>query len=165
MTFVASITTDALSGLLSSPTGVASRLLGRLPEPGSQMPAFPPPEIVVGNIALDLWERALGGRFPQIVVYCVRVENLLVEKFRTFSGAAHLVIEVRNSQDRLEGLESRTHIYSEAVLEVLEDARGEWRTGVYYCGKYEVKFEPVRHGGKNFVQVAKIMVPVEVHIA
>ncbi|MEZ5398297.1 MAG: hypothetical protein R2729_01430 [Bryobacteraceae bacterium] len=100
-----------------------------------------------------------------MVTYCERIQNQQNEKFRRFSGVVTMAVEVRNSQDRLEGLEERTHLYVESLLEVLEDCRGEWRPGVYYCGKYEVKYEPVKHGGKNFVHVATVTLPLDVNIA
>ncbi|MEZ5353032.1 MAG: hypothetical protein R2762_10385 [Bryobacteraceae bacterium] len=165
MSFVASMATEALTALITGGAGVAGRLIGRLEDTGAQLTLFPPPEVERGHFALDLWERARGARYPQMTVYCERIQNLQTEKFRRFSGVVQMAVEVRNSQDRIEGLEERTHLYVESLLEVLEDCRGEWRSGVYYCGKYEVKYEPVKHGGKNFVQVAKVMLPLEVNIA
>jgi hypothetical protein len=165
MAFVASMATAALAGIMGGSGGVATRLLGRLEEKGSEMALFPAPEIESGHFSIDLWEKARGGRYPQMTVYCERVQNLQTEKFRRFSGVVQMAVEVRNSQDRLEGLQERTHLYVEALLEILEDCRGEWRPGIYYCGKYEVKYEAVKHGGKNFVQVAKVTLPLEVNIA
>jgi hypothetical protein len=35
---------------------------------------------------------------------------------------------------------------------------------MYSSGQYEVKFEPVKPGGKRFLQVARITVPVQVNL-
>ena len=38
-------------------------------------------------------------------MYCEKIVNDLTEKFRTFSGTVQMAIELRHSQDRLEGLQ------------------------------------------------------------
>ena len=55
------------------------------------------------NVAADLAERSSTVKYPAVNVYCEKVVNQLTEKFRTFSGTAQMAIEVRHSQDRLEG--------------------------------------------------------------
>jgi hypothetical protein len=37
-------------------------------------------------------------------VYCEKIVNDLKEKFQTFSGRVQMAIELRQSQDRLEGI-------------------------------------------------------------
>ena len=39
---------------------------------------------------------------------------------------------------------------------------GTWQDGAFYSGGYEVVFASLRHGGKNFLQTAKISFDVEV---
>jgi hypothetical protein len=165
MAYVASAVTRAFLDLLNAKSGVAGQLALRLQLGELRLPEVPFPGIAEQHTAVDLSDRAQGHKYPQVLVYCERIQNLQTEKFRRFSGRADLVAEVRHSQDRLEELEERTHLYVEAVLAVLEDCRGEWGAGIYYCGKYEVKFEAVKRGGKNFVKVARVSVPVEINIA
>jgi hypothetical protein len=84
------------------------------------------------------------------------------EKFREFSGKAHAFVEVRYSQDTLEGIESSVQVYVDAVCAMLDDSRGDWGSGLYYTGGYDVSYEPVGRGGLNFLQRAKVGFDVEV---
>ena len=127
-------------------------------EPGLQALS----QLVIRNVAADLAEKTAGVVYPAFFVYCDKVSNSLREKFRTFSGTARMVIETRASQDRLEGLEDRLHIYADAVMRVLDANRGDWGQGMFYTGGYEVAFGPVKHGGKHFIQTAKVVFEVEI---
>jgi len=64
-------------------------------------------------------------------VYCEKVKNQLTEKFRTFSGTAQMTIEVRHSQDRLEGLQDSLQLYTDAATQVLAANRGDWAMGCF----------------------------------
>ncbi|BDC52083.1 hypothetical protein F183_A43980 [Bryobacterales bacterium F-183] len=127
-------------------------------EPGIQVAS----QLVVRNVAADLAEKTAGVMYPAFFVYCDKISNSLREKFRTFSGTARMVVETRASQDRLEGLEDRLHIYADAVMSVLDAKRGDWGQGMFYTGGYEVAFGPVKHGGKHFIQTAKVVFDVEI---
>ena len=109
----------------------------------------------------DLRRRQPAVKYPVIHVYSDRVRNLLTEKFRTFSGKVRTVAEVRVSQDRIEGLEDQLRLYVDAVTQVLDANRGSWGQGAFYTGGYEVTFDPVKQGGKNFLQVAKVTFEVD----
>jgi hypothetical protein len=67
-----------------------------------------------------------------------------------------MAVEVRHSQDRLDGLQDRLELYTDAVTQVLHSSRGDWGDGMFYGGMYDVSFGAVKHGGKNFIQAAKI---------
>ena|SRR6266404_1003548 len=121
-------------------------------------------EIVTQCIAPELAEKTAGAKYPAIHVYCGKVSNLLREKFRTFSGEAQMVAEVRVSQDRLEGLEAQTQSFAEAVTGALDGERGDWGDGMFFGGGYEIAYGPVKHGGRNFLQIAKVTFTVEVSI-
>ena len=86
--------------------------------------------------------------------------NELREKFRTFSGTVGLAIDVRVSHDRSEAIGELLNTYVDAVTDVLDRARGEWRPGVFYPGGYEVTFAAAKRGGKNFLQTAKVRLEV-----
>jgi hypothetical protein len=90
------------------------------------------------------------------------VQNNLREKFRTFSGTATMCIEVRVSQDRVDGLEQQLQYLVEAVTDVLDGNRGTWPSGMFYGGGYEVTFSALKHGGKNFLQSAKVRFDVNI---
>ncbi len=164
MASIASVATRALLNLLTAESGVTGRVAERLRESNQPVAEMVAPRIVEGYVAAEMFERSQGGKYPQVVVYCERVRNLMTEKFNRFSGIVDLVVEIRQSQDRIEELEPRTMLYSEAVTEVLDHSRGEWGEGIYYTGEYELRFEPVKHGGRNFLQVARVKAPVQVRI-
>jgi hypothetical protein len=88
--------------------------------------------------------------------------NLLTEKFRTFSGKAHMAVEVRVTHDRLEQVSKNLQYYAGAATEVLDAQRGDWGSGMFYTGGYKVEFGPIKHGGKNFLQAAKVQFEVDV---
>jgi hypothetical protein len=50
----------------------------------------------------------------------------------------------------------------DAVCALLDDSRGDWGDGAFYAGGYEVNYETVARGGKNFLQRAKVGFDVEV---
>jgi len=108
------------------------------------------------NVAADMAERALGVKYPMVNVYCEKIVNDLREKFRSFSGTVQMAMELRHSQDRLEGLQDRLEVYVDAAMDMLNRGRGDWGDGMFFGGTYEVAFGPVKQGGKNFIQVAKV---------
>lgn len=118
--------------------------------------------IVAQNVSVEIAESAGHAQYPALLVYCDKVQNLLTEKSRAFSGRVHLAIEVRHSQDKLALLEQHTHLYADAVCALLDDSRGDWGDGAFYTGGYLVNYEPVVKGGKNFLQRAKVNFALEV---
>jgi hypothetical protein len=114
------------------------------------------------NAAADLVERSSGTQYPAANVYCEKLVNKLTEKFRRFSGTAQMAIEIRHSQDRLDGLQDRLELYTDAAAQTLDASRGDWGDGMFFAGAYEVSYGAVKHGGKNFVQPAKITFEIEV---
>ena len=117
--------------------------------------------IVPQNTPVAIAERHLVAHYPSIHVYVDRVQNLLIEKFRTFSGKVRTVAELRISQDRIEGLEQQLRLYVDSVTQVLDTNRGSWGQGMFYTGLYEVRYEPVQQGGRNFLQTAKVIFEVD----
>jgi hypothetical protein len=142
--------------------GLNVAVAGLKEESGVDLAPLPPAHVVNQNIAADLLERSQVVKYPAVHVYTDRVKNLLTEKFRRFSGKVRTVAEVRVSDDRVEGIEERVRLYVEAVTQILDAHRGDWGEGAYYAGQYEVAIEPVKHGGKNFLQVAKVSFEVDV---
>jgi hypothetical protein len=162
MAQIGSIVTQKLAALLSGREGVANTVPAIATTEGIELAGIAPTQIVAENIAPELIERASGARYPSVHVYCERLTNDLREKFRTFSGRARLAAEVRVSQDRLELLERRLQHYVDAITDVLDANRGDWGNGLFYPGAYEVSFGPAKHGGKNFIQTAKVTLEVNI---
>ncbi len=156
---ISSSVTSYLFGLLTSDAYVES-----FSDTAASAAAIAKPEvsIAVQNAAPELLGRAVQVHFPAIYVYCEKLNNTLKEKFASFSGTARLVVEIRCSQDRIEGLEQQLDRYVDTTCGVLDRSRGAWQDGAFYNGAYEVLYGPVRHGGKNFIQIAKVSFEVQV---
>lgn len=164
MATVASTATNAVWQMLAAPTGLPYAV-GALAERERLDLAQIGAEQVLGQqVAFELAEKSAGVRYPAVYVYCQGVANLLKEKFRTFSGKVYMAVEVRVTSDRLESVSQELQAYASAVTDVLDAHRGEWAPGMYYAGGYKVEFGPIKHGGKNFLQAAKVEFEVEASV-
>jgi hypothetical protein len=121
-------------------------------------------QIFTQSVAQKLVERAKDMKYPTLLLYCEKINNDLKEKFRTFSGKAHMAIEVRMSQDRIEGVSDLLQTYVDAVTRILDQNRGTWGNGMFYTGGYQAVFGQMEHGGRNFIQTGKITFEVAVSI-
>jgi ABC-type transporter Mla subunit MlaD len=142
--------------LLVGPKGVNAALAALVPTNQPRTERLDATHVRAQNVAADLAERGGGVQYPALNVYCDKVVNRLTEKFRRFSGSAQMAVEIRHSQDRLEGLQDGLEIYADAAAHALDGARGNWGDGMFYAGGYEVSFGGAKQGGKNFIQTAKI---------
>lgn len=150
--------------LKTQETGLANVLAALMDSEGEPLARLAAEAIRAENIAPDLVERSAGERYPAVHVYCEKLTNSMREKFRTFSGKARMVIEARVSQDRLEGLEKRSHQMADAITMVLDASRGDWERGMFYGGGYEVVYGAVKPGGKHYLQVTRVVFEVDVSI-
>ncbi|HVT95400.1 MAG TPA: hypothetical protein VHD76_21290 [Bryobacteraceae bacterium] len=164
MSQVASVTTNKLGGLLTASTGLPAKVASLSASADIALAPINISQIVPQNVSPEIAERALATRYPSAHIYCEKVVNLLREKFRGFSGEAHMVVELRVSQDRLEGLETQTQLYVEAVTNVLDANRGDWGGGMFHGGGYEVSYGTVKKGGRNLLQSAKISFVLQVSL-
>jgi hypothetical protein len=169
MAQTASVVTGIFAGFLTATgTGMASAInlavANVATDSATPLAPIPTAYIVTQNMGLDIFERASVVKYPLMQVYSDRVRNLLTEKFRTFSGKVRTVTQVSVSQDRIEGLEDETRLYVDAVTQILDANRGSWGQGAFYTGGYEVTFDPVKQGGKNFLQVAKVTFEVDMSV-
>jgi hypothetical protein len=157
MAGIGSAATRKVMDRLAGPAEAGS-LVGALTDAGYQGAAMR-----AQNAAAELAERAGSVAYPLVTVYCEKVVNDFREKFRSFSGRVQMAIEVRHSQDRLEGMEAALEAQADAVTQSLAASRGDWGDGMYYAGAYEVAFGRVARGGKNFTQVAKVTFEIGVN--
>ncbi len=114
------------------------------------------------NVPGDLLEKANQVSYPTVLVYCEKLSNTLREKFRVFSGTARMTVEIRHSEDRVEALDRATLVYTDAICALLSNMRGTWTANLMYAGGYEVTYQPVKAGGKHFVQSSKVTFEVDV---
>ncbi len=148
-----------LTGTSGVNASLATLTLSALP------PLLDPAQIRTGNIAPELAERSNTVRYPAANIYCEKIVNSQVEKFRTFSGTMQMAIDLRHSEDRVDNVQAALETYADAVMGVLNGSSGDWGGGMFYGGGYQVAFGPVKHGGKNFIQTAKITFEIGVSIS
>jgi hypothetical protein len=160
MAQTANMATTLLASLLRGDDGI-NAAAGSL-QLDRAVPLIADHSIVEMQAAPDITEKSGSVKYPAIHVYCDRIANTLAEKFRRFSGTADLNIEIRVSHDRMEELQDQLRTYVAAVTNILEGNRGAWDSQTWYPGRYDVKFNPVRHGGRNYLQTASVQ--LQVHI-
>jgi hypothetical protein len=156
MAWVGSTVTSKVMQIFGGPLGLNTCVSALAQAESVNAVAISASQLVAQNVSIELVERSMNVQYPSVSVYCDKIANQLKEKFRIFSGYAAMTVEVRVSQDRLEGIETQSQLYLDAVTQVLDQNRGDWSEGMYYAGGYEAVFGPVKHGGKNFIQVAKV---------
>jgi hypothetical protein len=155
-TTIGSLVTAQVIRLLTGASGV-NRYIGATAQDNGRPPVpLSSAQVRAQNVAPDLADQSNVMQYPALNVYCEKIVNNLAEKFRSFSGAVQAAVELRYSQDRLDGLQDAVENYADAVMQVLNANRGDWGNGMFYDGQYQVVFGPVKHGGKNFQQVAKV---------
>lgn len=162
MAQAASIAAGKVVAMFADPIAGLTPVLAEIAvNAGVELAGIAAGSVLAQNAPVALMEKSSAVKYPVVLVYSDRVQNLLTEKFRNFSGKVRTVAEVRASQDRIEGLEERVRLYVDAVTRVLEVNRGDWGQGMFFTGGYEVKFDPVQHGGRNVLQVAKVIFEVD----
>jgi len=163
MAQTATLATTQLAGLLRASDGVnASCAALSFFEPEQQMAEA---EILELHAPQELTEKASNVKYPVIHVYCDRIVNSLKEKFRSFSGTADLNIEIRVSHDHLTELDSQLQYYLQGITDVLDRKRGKWENGMFYTGGYEIVFSPIKRGGRNYLQSARVRLEVHINLS
>jgi hypothetical protein len=165
MAQVAGIATQTVLARLRAPAALSLNI-GRIAMRESiELPAIVETQLIGQRVTPELAERSPGVKYPVAYVYVEKLTNSLTEKFRRYSGKAAMAVEIRVSQDRMEDLERRLQLYVEAVTGVLELSRGDLGSGLFYGGEYVVEFAPVRHGGRNYLQSAKVLFDLDVSVS
>src|SRR5580692_999498 len=98
------LATTKLLQLLETPAGLSENLAAVAELQGLTLAPIEAKQIFMQSVAQKLVERSVDMRYPTLLLYCEKITNDLREKFRTFSGKAYMAVEVRVSQDRIEGV-------------------------------------------------------------
>jgi hypothetical protein len=159
---IAGSSTQKVLGVLAADGGLPAAVEALVLQQGMTLQRIAPQQIIAQNVAAELSDQSTSSKYPLVYVYCNKVVNELREKFRTFSGDAQMVVEARVSHDRLDQIETNLQAYVDAITQVLGNSRGDWGDGVFFDGGYEVTFGGVKHGGRNFLQIAKISFVLEI---
>jgi hypothetical protein len=162
MAWVGSAVTAQVISLLTASQGLNACVATLAQAQNTTLAPVGQDQILAQNVPVEIAERSMDVKYPSVSVYCEKIANQLKEKFRTFSGKAVVTIEVRVSQDRLQGIEGQIQMYLDAVTQVLDQNRGDWGEGMYYAGGYEASLAAVKHGGQNFLQTGKVTFDVGV---
>jgi hypothetical protein len=162
MAWVGSTVTTQVVTLLGAPQGLNACISTLGQAANTTLAPVGQNQLLAQNVPIEIAERSTDVKYPSVSVYCEKIQNQLKEKFRNFSGKAIMAIEVRVSQDRLDGIEEQAQMYLDAVTQVLDQNRGDWGEGMYYAGCYEATLAAVKHGGQNFVQIGKVTFEVGV---
>ena len=165
MASIANSATAKIVQWLAAPSGLNATISNMALETSTSLPPVATQQFFANNVASEIAEKSEQVRYTAVYVYCDKIANTLTEKFRSFSGRLQMAIEVRVSQDRIDGLEQLSQLYSESVTQTLNQIRGDWGDGLFYAGTYDVSFGPVKHGGKNFIKIVKITFPVEASVS
>ncbi len=128
----------------------------------SDVPSLSLASVLLGNASPEIYEQSLAIKYPTVNVYCENLNNTLKEKFRVFSGTAGVAVQIRHSQDQIQGIQASLETYATAACEILDDSRGDLGNGLFYRGGYKVAFTPVKRGGRNFLQVAQITLELDI---
>jgi hypothetical protein len=164
MTRVGTQAVRELASKLQSETGLRFALARLQENEALPLGSLEPARVVETNAGSELLEKRAGASYPSVHVYCERIENKQIEKFRSFSGTVSMAADVRVSDDRIETVETNLRLQVEAITHVLDLNRGTWGGGAFYSGGYSVDFEPIRHGGRHYLQTAKIRFVLQVSV-
>lgn len=158
--FIGTLTAQTLGYLTHAVTGVNARIV-TIEANDPTLKGAGIKSISAENVSVELAESSGVAQYPALLVYCSGAQNLQREKSRLFSGKVDLVVEVRYTQAKLTAIEQNMEMYVDAVCALLSESTGGWGDGASYSGGYQVRYEPVAKGGKNFVQRAKVSFTVE----
>jgi hypothetical protein len=162
MAKLGSVATAKTVAMITGPKGMNSGLAALTTADQALAPTLAAAQVRPQNAAPDLVDRSRPVKYPDVSVYCEKIANTLTEKFRTFSGTAQMTVEVRHSSEGLAGLQDSLELYADSVMHSLDQARGDWGSGMFYAGGYDIAFGPVKRGGKNFIQTAKVSFEIAV---
>ena len=164
MTSLAHTATSKLVAFLTGPSGLNASIAALQQSQNVSLPAIAAKSFFTENVSSDIAEKSLEYKYAAVYIYCGKIVNGLKEKFRTFSGVIQMEIDVRVSQDRLEGIDRMSQLYIDAISQTLNQNRGDWGHGLFYAGGYEVSFGPVKHGGRNFIKSAKVSLELDASV-
>ena len=156
--------TSKVIEIMNAPGGLNTNVAAQAQAESVTLPPVPAARFFTDNVSSDVAEKSADVKYTAVYVYCDKIVNDLKEKFRTFSGRLQMEIDVRVSQDRLDGMDRTSQLYTDAVAQILDQNRGDWGQGLFYPGGYEVSFGPVKHGGRNFIKSATVSFQVNASV-
>lgn len=151
---------EALRTQLSAVDGLSSsldQLRASYPLPLSELGSVP---VEIVRVPAEMEEKARSLKYPKFALSIEKIRNGREERFQRFSGTLTAAIEIRVSQDRLEGITESLYWYVDAIRDVIERKAGCLSEDLVLTGEYEVQVEGVKKGGLNYLQSAKVVCPL-----
>jgi hypothetical protein len=143
-----------IAQLLAASSGLEAWVENVQIETGFPLPLVPVSQIIVSAASGELLDKVEQVGYPRVAVYTAKLENTLLEKFRSLSGTATAGIAISVSSDLIEQAEQNMHFYIEAVTDILRRNTGDWGEGLFFSGKFDLQIQPPKAGGIGFVQTA-----------
>jgi hypothetical protein len=122
----------------------------------AQVPPIRSERVVLSSIPMEVADKNVQLGYPRVCIYSSSVKNYRTEKFRSFSGEVAVAVEIWASGDLITDVDTWIHYYVEAVAEILQESAGDWGSGMFYSGDYDVQFQVAKPGGLGFVEAAKL---------
>jgi len=163
MTFTTNEAVETLLALMGSSSSGLNAAVEELRSAYGKEELQAPATLHFTRTPAELQEKAGATKYPVVHVYCEKIESRPSERLRPFAGSVQLAVEIRVSQDRLEGITEQLLLYMDSVRNVVESNAGCIASGLYLSNEYEAQVDAVKKGGLNFLQSAKITCTVMVN--
>jgi len=164
MANVGTIATSTVFDFLVTPAGLSENLAAVTELCGHHAASDPARSRFLRRTWRSCWWSGARVKYPTHAALLRKISNELREKFRTFSGKARLALEVRGVAGSTFGAGKAARDLCGHVTRFSTRTRGDWGNGMFYTGGYEAVFGEMKHGGRNFIQTAKITFEVAVSI-
>jgi hypothetical protein len=149
---------ETLRGHLLTPGGLNDRLAAISERDSIGFPTLDGRHVAIRHLPPDLTDANTASVYPAVFIYCERLENRQEAKFSDFSGRLFLAADLRVTAEKPGQLDGMAARLTEAFTATLGLHRGRWTENLAFDGRYEVRFEAARLGGKNFLQTAKVTI-------
>jgi hypothetical protein len=159
------IAAQKVASLLTNDEALQSQISTIAAVANINVPVIDSSQVVISSVAPDLADKDVQLSYPRVCIYSNVVKNAQTEKFRSFSGAVGVVAEAWASANLVTRTDEWIHYYVEAITSILRANLGDWGNGMFFSGKYDVKFQQPKPGGLGFVESAAITCSIEASIS
>lgn len=159
------IAAQKVANLLTSGGALQTQISTIAALANKNIPTIDSNQVVISSIAPDLADKDVQLSYPRVCLYSNVVKNAQTEKFRSFSGAVGVVAEAWASANLVTQTDEWIHYYVEAITTILRANAGDWGNGMFFSGRYDVKFQQPKAGGLGFVESAAITCSIEASLS
>lgn len=145
-----------LSNLLTNQNALQEQISVLASSCNANVPAITPEQVLLSSAPPVIGDSSLQLTYPRVCLFSNGLKNLQTEKFRSLSGTIAIVAQIWASGDLATDTDRWIHFYVEALTEVLRQNIGDWGTGLFFSGMYDVQIQPPKAGGLGFVESATV---------